>query len=93
MTTKIPVDAPRFMDGKWINFGISAVLFVTNFLLIYFVCQKTYPGIVGITRVVLTWVGAYAMTWVMSYGTRGISRLVLSLIMIGVLYGVFLYRP
>lgn len=86
-------DDQKFMDAKAINIGISAVLFVTNFLLMYFVCQRTFPDLVGFPRVAAIWVGAYAMTWVMSYSTRGLARLVLSLIMLGVLYGVLLYQP
>ena len=86
-------DNPKFMDRQVINFGISAVLFLTNFLLMYFVCQRSFPGIAGIPRIILIWVGAYAMTWVMSYATRGLSRLFLSLTMLGVLYSVLLYRP
>jgi len=86
-------DNPKFMDRREINFAISAVMFLTNFLLIYFICQRTFPDIAGITRVILVWVGAYAMTWVMSHQTRGLARLALSLIMLGVLYIVSMSRP
>ncbi len=84
---------PTFMDRREINLFISAVLFFTNFLLIYFVCQGAFPDITGLTRLVVVWVGAYAMTWGMSYATRGLARLALSLILIGVLYIVMMYRP
>ena len=80
------------MDRRGINLVISAVLFLTNFLLMYFICQRTFPEITGIFRLIMVWVGAYAMTWVMSYATRGLARLVLSLTFLGVLYIVLLYQ-
>ncbi|MCM2357381.1 MAG: hypothetical protein NDI77_04480 [Geobacteraceae bacterium] len=90
---KMQADNPKFMDRREINFVISTVLFLTNFLLMYFICLRAFPDITGIPRVLLVWVGAYAMTWVMSYATRGLARLTLSLILIGVLYLVMWYRP
>lgn len=90
---KKQAEKPKFMDRRGINLVISAVLFLTNFLLMYFIFQRTFPDIVGISRVLMVWVGAYAMTWVMSYVTRGLARLVLSLTLLGVLYAVLLYRP
>lgn len=89
---KQQADNMKFMDRREINFVISTVLFLTNFLLMYFICLRTFPDITGIPRLLLVWVGAYAMTWFMSYVTRGLTRLALSLILIGVLYFVLMHR-
>lgn len=72
---------------------LSAVLFVINFLLFYFIGLYAFPEMTGIARVVLYWVGAYSLTWVMTYLTKGVSRLILTLVMLGVHYVVFHYRP
>ena len=90
---KKQADNPKFMDRRGINIVISAVLFITNFLLVYFMYQKTFPEVAGFTRVAMVWLGAYAITWVMCYATKGLSRLVLSLIVLGVLYTVLMYSP
>ena len=93
VTNKKQTENGKFMDRPGINLAISAVLFLTNFLLMYFVCQRTFPGITGITRVIVVWVGAYSMTWVISYATRGMARLGVSLTLLGVLYTVLMYQP
>ena len=86
-------ESQKFMDRRGINIVISAVLFITNFLLMYFICLKAFPDITGIPRMLFSWVGAYAMTWFMSCFTRGVARLILSLIFIGVLYIVMMSQP
>jgi hypothetical protein len=72
---------------------LAGVLFVINFLCIYFIWSSIFPEITGILRLVLCWIGAYAMTWFMTYVTKGVSRLILTLIMLAVQYVIFHYRP
>lgn len=72
---------------------LAGVLFVINFLCIYFIWSSIFPEITGILRLVLCWIGAYAMTWFMTYATKGISRLILTLIMLAVQYVIFHYKP
>ncbi len=71
---------------------LSVVLFVINFLLFYFIWISAFPEMTGILRVVLCWIGAYALTLVMTYMTKGVARLILTLVMMGVQYMVFHYR-
>ncbi|MBL0226881.1 MAG: hypothetical protein IPQ16_15345 [Geobacteraceae bacterium] len=72
---------------------LAGVLFVINFLCIYFIWSFIFPEITGILRLVLCWIGAYSMTWFMTYVTKGVSRLILTLIMLAVQYVIFHYRP
>lgn len=72
---------------------LSAVLFIINFLCTYFIWLLTFPEITGFMRVVFCWVGAYALTWVMTYLTKGVSRLILTIIMLAVQYIILHYRP
>jgi len=71
---------------------LAAVLFAINFLGFYCIWLIVFPEMTGIMRVVMCWVGAYALTWIMTYLTKGVSRLILTLIMIGVQYIIFHYR-
>jgi hypothetical protein len=72
---------------------LAGVLFVINFLCIYFIWSSIFPEITGILRLVLCWIGAYSMTWFMTYVTKGVSRLVLTIIMVAVQYVIFHYTP
>lgn len=72
---------------------MSAVLFVINFMCFYFIWLYAFPGMTGIMRLIFCWVGAYVFTWFMNYMTKGAARLVLTLIMLGVQYLVFHYKP
>lgn len=72
---------------------LSAVLFAVNFLLFYFIWLYAFPGITGIMRIVFCWIGAYTFTWLINYMTKGIWRLLMVILMIGVQYLVFHYRP
>lgn len=81
------------LERRDVSIILSAVLFVINFMCFYFIWLYAFPGITGIMRLILCWVGAYAFTWLMTYMTKGVSRLILTLIMLGVQYMVFHYRP
>lgn len=72
---------------------LNAALFIINFLFFYFIWLYAFPSITGGARVVLCWVGAYALTWLMNYMAKGVWRLLLVLIMMGVQYLVFHYKP
>lgn len=92
-TTKEPGNSKSILERRDVTIILSAVLFITNFLLFYFIWLYAFPGITGILRLIFCWIGAYAFTWLMTYMTRGLARLVLTLIMLGVQYLVFYYRP
>lgn len=84
---------PPFFDRRYVTIILSAVLFVINFLFFYFLFIFILPEMTGIIRAVLCWVGAYALTWIMTYLFKGVSRFVLTLIMIALQCVIFLYRP
>lgn len=81
-----------FAERRDVAIILSAVLFVINFLCFYFIWIAVFPEITGIARMVICWIGAYALTWVMTYTTKGVARLILTLIMLAVQYVVFHYR-
>jgi hypothetical protein len=90
---KEPTGTKSILERRDVSLILSAVLFVINFLLFYFIWLYAFPDMTGIIRVVLCWGGAYAMTWLMTCMTKGLARLILTLIMLGVQYLVFHYRP
>lgn len=85
--------ALRILDRREVRIFLNAVLFIINFLLIYFLWLKVFPGMTGVPRLIACWVGAYAFTWTTTLVFRGPGRLVLSLLLLGVLYVVFSYQP
>lgn len=92
-TIKESTGKKNILERRDVVMIMSAVLFVINFMFFYFIWLYAFPGITGIMRLLLCWVGAYAFTWLMNYMTKGIWRLILTLIMLGVQYMVFYYRP
>lgn len=92
-TVKESTGKKSVFERRDVTIILSAVLFVINFLFFYFIWLYAFPGITGIVRVLLCWVGAYAFTWLMTYMTKGIWRLLLVVFMMGVQYLVFHYKP
>ena len=85
--------ALRILERREVRIFLNAILFIINFLLIYFLWLKVFPGMTGITRLIACWIGAYAFTWSITYVFKGPGRLVLALLFLGVLYAVFRYNP
>jgi hypothetical protein len=83
----------KVLDRRDVRVILNAVLFITNFMLIYFLWLKVFPGMTGITRLIACWIGAYAFTWSMTLVTKGVGRLVLAIIFLGTLYMVFHFNP
>ena len=83
---------PGIAERRDVAIILSAVLFVINFLCFYFIWIAVFPEITGIVRMVICWIGAYALTWVMTYVTKGVSRVILTLIMLAVQYMIFQYK-
>lgn len=81
------------LERRDVSIILSAVLFIINFLLFYFIWLYAFPDMTGIMRIVFCWIGAYALTWLMNYMAKGVWRLILTLIMMGVQYLVFHYKP
>lgn len=92
-TIKESTSPKNVFERRDVTIILSAVLFVINFLFFYFIWLYAFPTIIGIMRVLFCWVGAYAFTWLMNYMTKGVWRLILVLIMMGVQYLVFHYKP
>jgi len=88
-----PAENRSFLEQRAVGVFLSAVLFVCNFLLFYFIWLHSFPDITGLLRVGLCWVGAYALTWVMASLAKGGARLALAAAFLVILYVVFRYRP
>jgi len=80
------------LEHRAVAIVLSGILFVVNFISLYFTWIVIYPESAGFTRIALCWAGAYALTWVMTSLVKGSARLVLTLILITVLYVMFYYR-
>lgn len=81
------------LERRDVSILLSAVLFGTNFLLFYFIFYNVFKDITGFMRLALCWVGAYAMTWTMTFMAKGAVRLIITVILLGMLFIVFRYQP
>lgn len=87
------VRLPGLLEHQATGYFLSAVLFVTNFLLFYFICTIAFKDeFSGLVRLVFCWLGSYGLTWMCSYLTAGKARLVLTLLFVGILVIVFMFR-
>jgi hypothetical protein len=82
-----------FLDRPAARVTINAFLFLANFLLTYFLWLIAFPGIEGLTRVVLCWGLAYAFTWFIVRQARGAGRLLITLLFLALLAFVLLSGP
>lgn len=90
---KITTHKQNILEQRAVSIALSIVIFITNFFLAYFSCLMLFPEWTGPWRVISCWVAAYGLTWIMTNLTRGVRRLVLSLILIGMLFLVFALHP
>jgi hypothetical protein len=72
-------------ERRAVSISLNAVLFMTNFFLVYFIWLLSAPEISGLGRLTVCWVAAYGLTWMMTYVTKGAVRLVLAILLLGVL--------
>jgi hypothetical protein len=93
-SAKKEIRLPGLLEHQATGVFLSAVLFATHFLLFYFVFISAFQEeLTGLVRLGFCWLGAYALTWVCSYLTKGKARLVLTLLFIVILFIVFMFRP
>jgi hypothetical protein len=79
-------------NQRILNWGTNALLFLTNFFLMYFIWVVLAPGVTGIARLFPCWLLAFGMTWVMVRLTKITARLFLTLAFLGLLFFVLLSR-
>ncbi|MFA7404681.1 MAG: hypothetical protein WC007_11830 [Pelobacteraceae bacterium] len=85
---------PGLLEHQATGVFLNALMFTTHFLLFYFVFISAFQEeLTGLVRLGFCWLGAYALTWVCSYLAKGKARLVLTIVFIGILGIVFMFRP
>jgi len=92
MTMKKTSKNPNAQAQRILNWGTNALLFLTNFFLIYFIWVVAIPGVTGASRLLPCWLLAFVLTWVMVRLTRVTARLFLTLAFMGLLLFVLLSR-
>ena len=80
------------LERRVVSIPLNAVMFITNFFLVYFIWLLSAPEISGLVRVIGCWAAAYVLTWTMTFATRGAARLVLAIILLGVLAFVLTFK-
>lgn len=83
---------PKDPDQRILNWGTNALLFLTNFFLMYFIWVVAAPGITGLARLFPCWLLAFVMTWIIARLTRVTARIFLTLAFMGLLFFVLLSR-
>lgn len=90
MTRKETAGTKKVQDQRILNWGINALLFITNFFLMYFIWVVLAPGVTGFSRLIPCWFAAFVMTWIIVRLTRVTARLFLTLAFMGLLIFVLL---
>jgi len=92
MTMKKAPKKPKAQEQRILNWGTNALLFLTNFFLMYFIWVVAVPAVTGLGRLLSCWLLAFVMTWVMVRLTRVTARLFLTLAFMALLFFVLLSR-
>jgi hypothetical protein len=82
-----PPESPLF--GRLVNL----LLLLINFFLCYFLWVVALPQVVGLVRILSSWVVAYLLTVLIVYATRPRPRLAVTLLFIALLLFVLLSAP
>lgn len=92
MTKTLTIE-PSFLERRYVAIFLNGILFVTNFLLFYFIWLYAFADITGLLRLVFCWAGAYSLTWIMSLMAKGAARLALVGVFLGILYFILMQKP
>lgn len=82
----------NFLERRAVSIPLNAVIFITNFFLVYFIWLLSAPEVSGIGRVVTCWIVAYGLTWMMTYLTKGAVRVALAVFLLGVLTFIMTFQ-
>jgi len=75
-----------FLERRSVSIPLNAVLFLTNFVIVSYLWRQSAPDLTGLGRLTLCWVAASALTWLITSFAKGVVRLVLAILLLGVLF-------
>jgi hypothetical protein len=73
------------LERRSVNVPINAVLFLANFVIVSYVWRQSAPDLAGLGRLTICWAAASGLTWMMTSYAKGIVRLALAILLLGVL--------
>lgn len=89
---KTNTNRESILEQRAVTIPLNAVMFITNFFLVYFVWLMSAPEMTGLGRIISCWVAAYGLTWMMTYLAKGKTRLVVAVLLLGVLIFVLTFK-
>ena len=73
------------LERRSVSMPLNAVLFLTNFVIVSYVWRQSAPNLTGLGRLTLCWAAASGLTWLITSFAKGIVRLALTILLLGVL--------
>lgn len=79
------------LERRSVGIPLNAVIFLTHFLLVSYLWRQFAPDLTGLGRLTLCWLAASGLTWMTTSLARGVVRLVLAIILLGLLVYITSY--
>ncbi len=73
------------LERRSVNVPINAVLFLANFVIVSYIWRQSAPDLVGLGRLTICWAAASGLTWMLTSYAKGIVKLALAILLLGVL--------
>ena len=74
-----------FLERRSVSIPLNAVLFLTNFVIVSYLWRQSAPNLTGLGRLTLCWAAASGLTWLITSFAKGVVRLALTIILLGIL--------
>jgi hypothetical protein len=73
------------LERRAVSISLNTVMFLTNFFIVSTLWRQYAPNLIGLGRLTLCWVAASGLTWMITSFAKGVVRLVLAILLLGVL--------
>ena len=75
----------NILERRSVSIPINAVLFLANFVIVSYIWRQSATDLAGLGRLTICWAAASGLTWMMTSYAKGIVRLALAILLLGVL--------
>ncbi len=73
------------LGRRSVGVPLNAVIFLTNIFIVSYLWRQSAPNLTGLGRLTLCWVAASGLTWMITSFAKGVVRLALAILLLGIL--------
>ncbi len=73
------------LERRSVGVPLNAVIFLTNIFIVSYLWRQSAPNLTGLGRLTLCWVAASGLTWMITSFAKGVVRLALAILLLGIL--------